>query len=113
MSRSLRRRVWGERVTRQTVTDHIDPLTRLAAALAVAALAFPSAAVAAVSHLATGERAYAYIDPGSGSFLVQALVATLIGAGLAVKTYWARIRAFLSGGRTRRESEAERRDPDE
>lgn len=35
--------------------------------------------------------ARAYLDPGSGSFLIQILVAGLIGAGLAIRAYWGRI----------------------
>jgi hypothetical protein len=32
--------------------------------------------------------AQAYIDPGSGSFLLQMLFASLIGAGLTLKMYF-------------------------
>lgn len=39
--------------------------------------------------------ASAYIDPGTGSMLVQAVVAAVAGAALAAKAYWQRIRAFL------------------
>ena len=37
----------------------------------------------------------AYIDPGSGSFILQTLIATLAGALLAVSTYWQKIKRFL------------------
>jgi hypothetical protein len=37
----------------------------------------------------------AYIDPGSGSFIIQALLAALAGAAVAVNAYWKRIRRFL------------------
>jgi predicted Kef-type K+ transport protein len=40
-------------------------------------------------------RAYAYIDPGTGSYLFQIMVASLIGAGFAIKTYWSRIKKFV------------------
>jgi hypothetical protein len=40
-------------------------------------------------------RAYAYIDPGSGSYLFQIMLASLIGAVFAVKTYWIKIKEFL------------------
>ena len=36
--------------------------------------------------------AFAYIDPGSGSMIVQMLIGTLVGAGIAVKLYWQKIR---------------------
>ena len=37
----------------------------------------------------------AYIDPGSGSFILQALIATLAGALVAVNIYWQKIKRFL------------------
>lgn len=38
----------------------------------------------------------AYVDPGSGSFVFQALIAGLLAAGMAVKVFWRRIAAFFS-----------------
>jgi hypothetical protein len=37
----------------------------------------------------------AYLDPGSGSFILQALVAMLAGAIVAINAYWTRIKSFL------------------
>ena len=39
-----------------------------------------------------------YVDPGSGSFVLQAVVAALAGVVVTVNHYWQRIRAFF--GRT-------------
>jgi hypothetical protein len=36
--------------------------------------------------------AYAYIDPGTGSFMLQILIATLVGSAFAVKLFWKRIK---------------------
>lgn len=41
-------------------------------------------------------RPLAYLDPGSGSFLIQLLIAGLLGAGFLVKTFWRRITKFFS-----------------
>jgi hypothetical protein len=38
----------------------------------------------------------AYIDPASGSAILQAIVAALAGAAVAMKVYWARIKNFFS-----------------
>jgi hypothetical protein len=39
-----------------------------------------------------------YLDPGSGSLLVQLLAAGLLGGvGILLKTFWGRIKAFLKG----------------
>ena len=37
----------------------------------------------------------AYIDPGSGSFILQALIAALAGALVAVNIYWQKIKRFF------------------
>ncbi|MGD0876547.1 MAG: hypothetical protein ABSA01_00185 [Anaerolineales bacterium] len=37
-----------------------------------------------------------YLDPGSGSFLIQLLIAALAGAGLAIAISWGRIKRFFS-----------------
>jgi NhaP-type Na+/H+ or K+/H+ antiporter len=38
----------------------------------------------------------AYLDPGTGSFLIQLLIGTVVGAAVLIKAYWARIRSFFS-----------------
>jgi hypothetical protein len=40
--------------------------------------------------------AYAYIDPASGSYFLQLLLASLLGAAFAVKIFWRRIMSFFS-----------------
>jgi hypothetical protein len=37
-----------------------------------------------------------YIDPGSGSFIIQLILATLLGAIFILKTYWKRIKNAIS-----------------
>ncbi len=39
---------------------------------------------------------YAYLDPGSGSYVVQILIASLAGIGFFLKTYWNQIRGIFS-----------------
>lgn len=41
--------------------------------------------------------AFAYIDPGTGSFLVQGIIAVFIGVGVTGKLYWHKIKAMLTG----------------
>jgi hypothetical protein len=38
-----------------------------------------------------------YIDPGSGSYLVQAIIAAVLGAGFWIKMSWLRIKDFFAG----------------
>jgi len=37
-----------------------------------------------------------YLDPGSGSIIIQALIGALVGVGITVKIYWWKIKEKLS-----------------
>jgi hypothetical protein len=39
----------------------------------------------------------AYLDPGSGSFILQLILASLLGGLLLLKTYWKKISNFFRG----------------
>jgi hypothetical protein len=36
--------------------------------------------------------AFAYIDPGTGSMIIQSLIGALVGAGIVLKVYWTKIK---------------------
>ena len=40
--------------------------------------------------------AYAYIDPGTGSMLLTALVGALAATGTAISVYWSKVKSFFS-----------------
>ena len=42
---------------------------------------------------------FPYLDPGSGSFLIQILIAALLGIGVALRASWGRIRRLFGGGK--------------
>jgi hypothetical protein len=39
--------------------------------------------------------AHAYIDPGTGSLVLQGLIASLAAAAVVIRGYWYRIKAFF------------------
>jgi hypothetical protein len=41
--------------------------------------------------------AEAYLDPGTGSYVCQMLLAGVVGAAFVVKLYWNRLKALVSG----------------
>jgi hypothetical protein len=43
--------------------------------------------------------AYAYIDPGAGSLILQALLAGVFAAGFFIKTYFHKIKKFFGGNK--------------
>lgn len=44
-------------------------------------------------------QAYAYIDPGTGSILLQGLIAAIAGIVVTGKLYWSRIKSALGIGK--------------
>jgi hypothetical protein len=39
----------------------------------------------------------AYLDPGSGSFIIQLLIAGLVGAGFLLRGYWSKLIGHFRG----------------
>jgi hypothetical protein len=52
-------------------------------------------AVALCAWVALSTEAYAYLDPGSGSMMLQILLASVLGGLYAVRAYWRRVRSRL------------------
>ena len=40
-------------------------------------------------------KAYAYLDPGTTSFILQLVIAALVGVSFAVKLFWGKIKLFF------------------
>ena len=49
-----------------------------------------------VSHQLFISDAYAYLDPGTGSAIIQAIFGALVGVGITLKVYWAKIKYKLA-----------------
>jgi hypothetical protein len=46
-----------------------------------------------------------YLDPGSGSIIIQMLIAALLGVGLIVRTQWGRIKKLFGRGKPKNEED--------
>jgi len=44
--------------------------------------------------------AMAYIDPGSGSAIMSAIIGFFVAVGLAIKTYWYKIKSLFMKKKT-------------
>jgi len=42
----------------------------------------------------------AYIDPGSGSAIMSAIIGFIVAVGLAIKTYWYKLKRIFSSGKS-------------
>ena len=41
--------------------------------------------------------AHAYLDPGTGSYVTQILIASIAGVGIFARSYWSKIRDIIKG----------------
>jgi hypothetical protein len=58
------------------------------------------------SHLLSGLASpELYLDPGSGSILLQLLLAAILGAGVVLRTQWSKIKSLFKGKDSSREDE--------
>ncbi len=74
---------------RNSMARHRLPLVLALALVASTGLA------ASASPLDASVPRLAYVDPGAGSFILQALVAMIAGAVVALNAYWKRIVKFF------------------
>ncbi len=51
--------------------------------------------VLALFYLVFTEEAYAYLDPGTGSYILQLIIAGLLGGLFALKMFWSKVKNFF------------------
>jgi hypothetical protein len=54
-----------------------------------------------------------YLDPGSGSFLIQLLIAAIAGVSIAVGANWRKLKRMLSKNKKKTETDDEEDDDNE
>lgn len=47
-------------------------------------------------NLIFSQKAFAYLDPGTGSYILQVLIAFFLGGLFAVRLFWNKIKEFLT-----------------
>ncbi len=57
----------------------------------------PVSIVAAIALAGFAPSAFAYLDPSTGSMILSAILGILATVGLALKTYWYKLKALLRG----------------
>ena len=48
--------------------------------------------------------AFAYIDPGTGSMILQSLIGALVGAGIILKVYWTKIKFAILDRKSKKDN---------
>ena len=41
--------------------------------------------------------AFAYLDPGTGTIIIQVLIGAIVGIGITLKIYWYKLKEKVSG----------------
>ncbi|MFC1760291.1 hypothetical protein ACFLZD_02080 [Candidatus Neomarinimicrobiota bacterium] len=41
------------------------------------------------------QTAHAYLDPGTGSYIFQIILAAFVGAAFTIKIYWTKVKTFF------------------
>jgi hypothetical protein len=54
-----------------------------------------------------------YLDPGSGSFLLQLLIAAIAGLSIAIGANWRKLRRFLNRNKNKNKTDNEEDDNDQ
>lgn len=85
----------------------VDIRSLLPAGLVLLPLFLPAVAGARLVQEAANQPHLAYLDPGTGSFIVQALIAVLAGIAVTARIYWHKIKGFFGRGAASAEAEAE------
>lgn len=50
------------------------------------------------------EPAWAYLDPGTGSMIIQGLIAGITGGIVVLRLYWAKVKSFFAGSHEQHDS---------
>ena len=53
-------------------------------------------AVVSLAQLVFARSSFAYLDPGTGSYVLQILAAAIFGSLFVIKSYWNKIKNFFS-----------------
>jgi hypothetical protein len=50
---------------------------------------------------------FLYIDPGSGSYIIQMIIAAVLGVSFFFKNFWLAVKAFFTGKKVKKEEKEE------
>ena len=54
-----------------------------------------------------------YLDPGSGSFLIQLIIAAIAGLGIAVGANWSKLKRLIGKNKKKTETDDEENDDEQ
>jgi phosphate/sulfate permease len=78
-------------------------VNRLCGCMLLIVCAFPGFATAATKDMA------AYLDPGTGSIIIQLIIAGIVGGGFALKLFWYNSKKFFLSLLGKKSDDAEKK----
>lgn len=69
--------------------------------------------VAGASALLVAETSFAYVDPGTGSLIIQWVFGMVVAGFAMMNIYWHRFKQFISGRSATRQTEADKKPAEE
>ena len=74
---------------------------------------FNFALAVALTFLMSMNNAYAYLDPGTGSILIQGIIAAIAGGLFTIRMYWQKVKDFFNKDSSSNEDVATDSDSDD
>jgi hypothetical protein len=59
----------------------------------------------ALTALLISQHSYAYLDPGTGSYLLQIIVGAFAGGLFLIKTYWGNLKTYFGAKKANKQVE--------
>jgi hypothetical protein len=50
---------------------------------------------------------FLYIDPGSGSYILQMIIAAVLGVSFFFKNFWLSVKTFFTGKKVKKDKESD------
>ena len=62
-------------------------------------------AITTIATMLFMQNAYAYLDPGTGSIILQGLIAGIAGGLITIKLYWAKFKSLFKSKESKKDDQ--------
>ena len=64
--------------------------------------------LATIAVILLTQNAYAYLDPGTGSIILQGLIAGIAGGLITIKLYWAKFKSLFKSKQSKKDDSGQK-----
>ena len=69
---------------------------------------FKFGSIVAIAIISFAQNAYAYLDPGTGSIILQGLIAGIAGGLITIRLYWAKFKSLFKFKKSEKEDSTQK-----